>query len=216
MDESYGEVTWEMLRQAVRAIQLQQPAESYEQLYKACENLCRNKMSQFVYERLSGEVESHVKSVLDAILVRTSDIASFLTFLNMSWQQFVQQMKMIRQIFLYLDRVYVLNTPGVVSVFDLGLNLWRSYVATHAEVRRQLVKGLLAMIEQERSGDTIDRGVIYSLVRMLCDLQIYEATFQEPLLHATTIFYTKLGETLQATVIKEPFFIAPFLIVQLM
>jgi len=32
---------------------------------------------------------------------------------------------MIRQIFLYLDRVYVLSTPSIVSVFDMGLNLWR-------------------------------------------------------------------------------------------
>jgi cullin 4 len=39
------------------------------------------------------------------------------------------------QVFLYMDRSYVVATPGVRSLFDMGLQLFRTHLARHREVR---------------------------------------------------------------------------------
>jgi cullin-4 len=56
---------------------------------------------------------------------------------------------MIRSIFLYLDRTYVLQTPAR-SIWDTGLRLFRQHVAGHPEVERKMVSSLLHLIDTER------------------------------------------------------------------
>ena len=43
----------------------------------------------------------------------------------------------IRQIFLYLDRSYVIAASGVRSLFEMGLQLFRTHLAAHPEVSHQ-------------------------------------------------------------------------------
>ena len=50
------------------------------------------------------------------------------------WQDHCSQMLTIRRIFLYLDRSYVINTSGVRSLFEMGLQLFRAHLGHHAEV----------------------------------------------------------------------------------
>lgn len=50
------------------------------------------------------------------------------------WEHHCNQMLTIRQIFLYLDRSYVINTSGVRSLYEMGLQLFRNHLAQHPEV----------------------------------------------------------------------------------
>lgn len=43
-------------------------------------------------------------------------------------------MLIIRSIFLYLDRTYVISTSGVRSLFEMGLQLFGGHLAQHPEV----------------------------------------------------------------------------------
>ena len=43
----------------------------------------------------------------------------------------------IRQIFLYLDRSYVIAASGVRSLFEMGLQLFRTHLAAHPEVTHE-------------------------------------------------------------------------------
>lgn len=45
-------------------------------------------------------------------------------------------------------------------------------------VQTRIVDGLLLLIEKERQGDTVDRTLLKSLLRMLSDLQIYRDAFE--------------------------------------
>lgn len=90
------------------------------------------------------------------------------------WLSHCQQMIMIRSIFLYLDRTYVLQNPTVHSIWDMGLDLFRNHIALNNMVQKRTVEGLLFLIEKERNGDTVDRTLLKSLLRMLSDLQIYQ------------------------------------------
>ena len=50
------------------------------------------------------------------------------------WQDHCEQMLTIRQIFLYLDRTYVISTSSVRSLFEMGLQLFGGHLARHPEV----------------------------------------------------------------------------------
>ena len=39
----------------------------------------------------------------------------------------------LRSIFLYLDRTHAISTAGVRSLFEMGLQLFRSHLAAHPE-----------------------------------------------------------------------------------
>ena len=51
-----------------------------------------------------------------------------------TWEDVCAQMLTIRQIFLYLDRSYVIAASGVRSLFEMGLQLFRTHLAAHPEV----------------------------------------------------------------------------------
>merc|ERR1719270_2724176 len=102
-------------------------------------------------------------------------------------------MIMTRSIFLFLDRTYVLQHPGILSIWDLGLDTFRRHILTHQLVQTRTVEGILMLIEQERHGDMVDRSLLKSLLRMLADLQIYQEAFEKKFLAATEKLYSAEG-----------------------
>ena len=68
-----------------------------------------------------------------------------------------RQMHTLRSIFLYLDRTYVMQTVAKRSLWEMGLQIFRSHLHARAEVTRKTVHGLLSLIESERNGDQVAR-----------------------------------------------------------
>ena len=55
---------------------------------------------------------------------------------------------------------------------DLGLELFRVHIMTNSVVQSRTISGILELIERERNGEAVDRQLLKSLLRMLCDLQV--------------------------------------------
>ncbi|OXB80585.1 UNVERIFIED_CONTAM: hypothetical protein H355_014928 [Colinus virginianus] len=81
---------------------------------------------------------------------------------------------MIRSIFLFLDRTYVLQNSMLPSIWDMGLELFRNHVISDKQVQNKTIDGILLLIERERSGEAVDRSLLRSLLSMLSDLQVPE------------------------------------------
>lgn len=77
---------------------------------------------------------------------------------------------------------------------DMGLDLFRNHIALNNIVQKRTVEGLLMLIEKERNGDSVDRTLLKSLLRMLSDLQIYQTAFEEKFLMATKQLYQAEGQ----------------------
>lgn len=192
LPEDYELNTWKVLQQAVQAIQQSKPVESsLEELYKTCENLCHQKFGDNLYKRLSAEVEIHVKNVVHGLLNKSED--GFLEAVHTAWSDHCRQMIMIRSIFLYLDRTFALQTLGVSTIWELGLDLWRRLAMNSLEIRSKVLGGILALIERERNGETTSH-LIMSLLRMLSDIQMYNSVFETPFLQASRLYYHVEGE----------------------
>eukprot|EP00118_Oscarella_pearsei_P010943 m.69945 g.69945 ORF g.69945 m.69945 type:complete len:795 (+) comp35648_c0_seq13:32-2416(+) len=195
--ENYYDLAWETLRGAVKAIYLQTPIrESLEELYKAVENVCSHKIGPKLYERLRQECEVHAREHFKVICGKGAmDFVGFLKLLDKCWQEHCSQMIMIRSIFLFLDRTYVMQSTGVLSIWDMGLELFKIHIAGQVEVKKRAVDGLLYLIGRERSGESVSRSLLKSLLRMFIDLQMYSDDFEAPFLVATDQLYAVEGRT---------------------
>ena len=199
MPENYHEVSWNKLKEAVVAIQSSKSiATPREELYREVGNMCSYKMAPKIYSKLESLCVDHVKNTIGPSLdADNMDSLSFLKSLDAAWQSHCRQMIMIRSIFLYLDRTYVLQNPSVTSIWDMGLELFRSHIVSpSSKVQYKTVDGILNLIEKERNGDAVDRGLLKSLLRMLSDLQIYIKVFEGRFLKETEEFYAKEGQKL--------------------
>ncbi|XP_068436054.1 cullin-4A isoform X1 [Clinocottus analis] len=195
--ENYTEDTWLKLRDAVGAIQNSTSIKyNLEELYQAVENLCSYKVSPTLYKQLRQVCEDHVQAQIKQFREESLDNLSFLKRMNRCWQDHCRQTIMIRSIFLFLDRTYVLQNSLLPSIWDTGLELFRTHIVSDSAVQKRTVDGILEQIELERNGETVDRSLIRSLLGMLSDLQVYKDSFEERFLLETNRLYATEGQQL--------------------
>uniref|UniRef100_A0A8C8C1H7 Cullin-4B n=1 Tax=Oncorhynchus tshawytscha TaxID=74940 RepID=A0A8C8C1H7_ONCTS len=205
LPENYTHETWQKLKEAVEAIQNSTSIKyNLEELYQAVENLCSHKISARLYKQLRVVCEDHIKAQIDQFreypfLFKNTFIfiiTLFLKKIDNCWQDHCRQMIMIRSIFLFLDRTYVLQNSMLPSIWDMGLELFRFYIISDMKVQSKTIYGILLLIERERSGETIDRSLLRSLLSMLSDLQIYQDSFEQRFLEETNRLYAAEGQRL--------------------
>ncbi|KAK7805729.1 hypothetical protein U0070_010950 [Myodes glareolus] len=130
--------------------------------------------------------------------IRTDSLDSvlFLKKINTCWQDHCRQMIMIRSIFLFLDRTYVLQNSMLPSIWDMGLELFRNHIISDRMVQSKTIDGILLLIGRERSGEAVDRSLLRSLLSMLSDLQVYKDSFELKFLEETNCLYAAEGQRL--------------------
>jgi len=96
------------------------------------------------------------------------------------WSKYCQQMGTIRSIFLYLDRTYVIQNSTVRSLWEMGLGLFRKHLTPCDEVSNKLTNGILKLIECERTGDMVNRGLLKSLLRMYSAMEVRSLAWPSP------------------------------------
>uniref|UniRef100_A0A8C5U8E9 Cullin-4B n=1 Tax=Malurus cyaneus samueli TaxID=2593467 RepID=A0A8C5U8E9_9PASS len=192
LPENYTDETWQKLKEAVEAIQNSTSIKyNLEELYQAVENLCSYKISANLYKQLRQICEDHIKAQIHQFREYP-----FLAKIDKCWQDHCRQMIMIRSIFLFLDRTYVLQNSMLPSIWDMGLELFRTHIISDQKVQNKTIDGILLLIERERNGEAIDRSLLRSLLSMLSDLQIYQDSFEHRFLEETNRLYAAEGQRL--------------------
>ncbi|RLN48457.1 hypothetical protein BBJ28_00009359 [Nothophytophthora sp. Chile5] len=197
LPESFEEDTWKKLEAAVHAVHAKQTtALSREELYRSVEDMCTWKMASRLYTRLGETCAAHIRSRVEQLLQHTGgDVNLFLEAVHTLWEDHCEDMLVIRTIFLYLDRTYVMQTPHIASIWDMGLNLVRENLVQRRSLETKLIDALLELVEHERKGEAITRSYLYNLLRMLLSLHLYHADFETPFLMASERFYLQEGAT---------------------
>ncbi|XP_071069526.1 cullin-4B-like [Dasypus novemcinctus] len=195
--EKYTEKTWKKLKEAVQAIQKNTSVKySLEELYQHVENLCSYNLSANLYQQLRLLCEEHIKAQIHQFREDSLDTEPFLKKMDKCWQDHGRQMVMIRNIFLFLDRTYVFQISVLSSIWDMGLELFKSFIICDQKVQSRTIEGILLLIEKERNGGMVDRCLIQRLLTMLSDLQIYQESFENKFLEESSSFYAAEGKKL--------------------
>uniref|UniRef100_A0A7N4PHA9 Cullin-4B n=1 Tax=Sarcophilus harrisii TaxID=9305 RepID=A0A7N4PHA9_SARHA len=153
-------------------------------------------ISAKLYKQLRQICEEHIRTQIHQFREDSLDSVLFLKKIDKCWHNHCRQMSMIRSIFLYLDRTYVLQNSMLPSIWDMGLELFRTHIINDQTVQNRTIEGILLLIDRERNGEAIDRSLLRSLLSMLSDLQIYQDSFEQRFLEETNQLYAAEGQRL--------------------
>jgi len=212
MDERYVENIWALLKNAIQEIQKKNNSGlSFEELYRNAYTMVLHKHGERLYNGLREVVTQHLESKVRQDVL-TSLHNNFLQTLNQAWNDHQTSMVMIRDILMYMDRVYV-QQNNVDNVYNLGLIIFRDQVVRYGGIRDHLRLTLLEMVVRERRGEKVDRTAIKAACQMLMILGIesravYEEDFERPFLIQSAEFYKMesqkfLGENSASVYIKK-------------
>ncbi|XP_069999236.1 cullin-3 [Penaeus vannamei] len=193
MDERYVENIWQLLKSAIQEIQKKNNSGlSFEELYRNAYTMVLHKHGERLYTGLRDVVTQHLENKVRADVLASLQ-NNFLQTLNHAWNDHQTSMVMIRDILMYMDRVYV-QQNNVDNVYNLGLIIFRDQVVRHGCIRDHLRETLLDMVMRERRGEVVDRLAIKNAAQMLIVLGIesravYEEDFERPFLAQSAEFY---------------------------
>merc|ERR1719193_1155735 len=151
-----------------------------------------HKHGERLYSGLKEVVTNHLEmKVRHDVLQALNN--NFLQTLNAAWNDHQTSMVMIRDILMYMDRVYV-QQNNCENVYNLGLVIFRDKVVRYGGIGNHLRITLLDMIMKERRGEVIDRLAIKNACQMLMMLgietrNVYEEDFESHFLKQSAEFY---------------------------
>ena len=198
MDPNYAENTWNLLKNAIHEIHRQNASGlSFEELYRNAYNMVLHKYGDLLYRGLREVVHEHLKSV--AVLVASSNDQDFLPELQQAWNCHKMSMMMIRDILMYMDRVYVMAN-NVPTVYDLGLYFFLEDVARCPDIKGRLLESVLTLVENERNGELVSVSLLKTVTSMWIDIgvnhqNVYEEDFENHFLMASSRFYMIEAQT---------------------
>ncbi|CAH8493822.1 unnamed protein product [Dicrocoelium dendriticum] len=201
MDERLVNQIWEQLKMAIIEIQKKNNSGlSFEELYRNAYTLVLQKHGERLYAGTKALVSEHMIRVRDSIVDNLNN--KFLSFLNSAWKDHQTAMVMIRDILMYMDRVYV-GQNNLPSVYKMGMTAFCNLVLRYSVIREHLNKTLLDMVRRERRGEVISRSQIREACQMFVQLgvgslSVYLEDFELPFLEQSREFYRSESEAFLA------------------
>lgn len=177
------------------------PRVPLERLYRGVEDLCTHGQAEHLYKRLRSQCEAHLTgTVLADIRAETlgaSDI-DILRAVHQQWLVWVRQSSVIRSVFSYLDRAFLINERSLPQINDMLISRFRRMVfdsakkgdartAATTDIAAQegpgnkVLAGMCQLVEQDRRSDAaFDAALLRNAVSMLHIFNVY-GSFFEPL-----------------------------------
>ncbi|KAK1308577.1 Cullin-3A [Acorus calamus] len=189
LDPKYAEKTWKILEHAIEEIYNHNASGlSFEELYRNAYNMVLHKYGEKLYSGLVTTMTSHLKNISREVELAQGGF--FLEELNRKWEDHRKALQMIRDILMYMDRTFVPSAQKT-PVNDLGLNLWRDNIVRSPKIQARLKNTLLELVERERTGEVINRGLMRNVIQMLKELgpNVYQEDFEKPFLDVSADFY---------------------------
>lgn len=187
--KAYLEKTWGQLDAALATIFKDgQDRLSKEDLYRGVENVCRQGGASTLFARLDGRCRTHVERDMRDRLVRTAGDSSNVQFLSAvidTWKLWKQEMGIIRAIFFFMDRSYLLSSSKP-TLSELTPQLFRDVIFNHAALKLKIVEGACDLVATERSRPLAgDDDTFRQAVDMFNELSIYTSSFEPQFLGAS-------------------------------
>lgn len=192
LPENYAAVEWAKLQCSVNCIQTsEKPKLHFEELYRIVENLCTYNYKNFLLENLCNMLQSYLSVVFERLYFCDTDLLSCLAA---EWATFQDQIKLIKNIFLYMDCSK--NSVKSTTVTCVSSNLFKSTIILNPILKIKIIDDILTDIQSERIGNIINKKLIKTLLCILMELQAYDEIFKPKFLEITSMFYEEEGKLL--------------------
>lgn len=179
--KAYLEKVWGQLDVALAHIfKDAQDGFSKEDLYRSVENVCRQGGASTLYSRLESRCRQHVERDMRDLLVQNAgqENVQVLSAVLKEWARWKEQMVVIRSIFFFMDRSYLLSSSKT-NLADLTPKLFREIVFNADGLKEKVIEGACDLVETERRQQTsADQELFKQAVSMFHELSVYTANFE--------------------------------------
>ncbi|KAI1180386.1 ubiquitin ligase subunit CulD [Nemania sp. FL0916] len=209
--EHYYERKHAELSTALVAIfQQQPPRQPLETLYRGVEDICRHGDARALVEVLRSQCESHLDgpvrlSIMDG---GGSSNVDMLRSVHKHWVVWNAQSTIIRSVFSYLDRSFLLNNKDFQQINDMAIALFRKTVFVSIQQSSlgpgaKSLAGICDLVDYDRRGDPrFDPALLHDAISMLKVLNIYTKSFEHRFLKTSSVFLHSFAEELSASSLK--------------
>ncbi|RPB15968.1 ubiquitin ligase subunit CulD [Morchella conica CCBAS932] len=200
--DAYFTATWGALDAALGAIFAGvKIAASLEELYRGVENICRAERGQQLAERLRRRMDAYVGGKLKAEVEVGVDGGEVVREVERAWRRWNEQLGMIRSIFLYLDRSYLLPSIKEKPIETIGLDIFRKHIATDATLEPLFLRGIFILIDTDRRTDSDGATpaqshnipLLLSCIRMISNLGMYNHAFEPQFITFSRTYFSQLA-----------------------
>ncbi|KAK4056958.1 hypothetical protein OIO90_001858 [Microbotryomycetes sp. JL221] len=128
----------------------------------------------------------------------TNQLDQWLQTFQTESKQFLNQILLIRAVFLFLDRTFVLHNKDLLSIWDLGLDLFRHCVLEDEGIATAVMQGLCSLVTRERDGTDVPNTLLQSIISLLNTFSgnVHSNLFVTPFLTLTQSYYKEEGNRL--------------------
>ncbi|RUP51948.1 hypothetical protein BC936DRAFT_144264 [Jimgerdemannia flammicorona] len=135
---------------------------------------------------------------------------SLLQYYTKQWSKYTSASGYVHHVFRYLNRHWVKREieegrkNDVFDVYTLALVSWKNHMFVH--VQHNVMTAVLKLIERQRNGESIETGLIKSIVESFVslglddndssklNLEVYKKFFEEPFVRDTEVYYKTESE----------------------
>ncbi|KAJ8602809.1 hypothetical protein CTAYLR_002580 [Chrysophaeum taylorii] len=171
----------------------------YVQTYTTCYNMCTQRSpynwSEQLYQRHGETICQYLtQTVLPALRHQRADF--LLVELTKRWANHKIMNRWMQKFFMYLDRYYVKH-HSLPTLDVAGLKHFKTLV--YNEVKKDAVAAMIALVDAERDGAIVDRGLVKNCVELLeamgmGSLDAYVSDLEDQLLASTKEYYKKKSQ----------------------
>ncbi|KAJ2516752.1 hypothetical protein GGI11_003358 [Coemansia sp. RSA 2049] len=179
----------------------------FEELYRIGYNLVLSKNGPLVYDGVKGVLETHLLDCVHKGILKNMETASasptianneaLLSSVRMLWSEHVTAMLIIKDILMYVDKVYV-KSAHLPSVYEMGMHVFRDKVllAANGRLNTGVKQAILRQIDYERRGNEVNRSTLRSIADMFIELMdatrlrpLYETVLEPQIISESIAFY---------------------------
>lgn len=160
---------------------------SMEELYKGVEIACRQNRAPLLYKKLCSRCSAHVSDHVKGSLLRSAESNSDIEALSAvvrAWSIWNKQLETIRSIFFYLDRSYLLHSPLLPSLEEMGTDEFRNHIFLNMQLKPKVLQGACDLVGADRDGsqDVSGEPLFRDAIKMFHALTVYTKFFEPKLM----------------------------------
>lgn len=186
IDEYYNRVLGQLDAALSAIFSGQKLPYSMEELYKGVEITCRQGRAPALYdelcERCSGHISGRVKDALLQTVNASSNVGTLDAVVH-AWTSWEKQLEVIRSIFFYLDRSYLLHSASKPSIEGMGTIEFRKHIFMAEQLHLRILQGACDLVGSDRQSnqDARSEAIFRDAIKMFHALTVYTKFF-EPIL----------------------------------
>jgi hypothetical protein len=190
LPSDFQEKSWSSLAAFLQAVYTLSPLNvSKEELYRLVNNLCLHDFSDWLFNNFLTSLTGHIAEVMAQLSALECTLPEFVGRVLVAWREHNEMIGHVRDVFLYLERVFILPKKGNRTISDLGISLLKQELEVRLSLKERIVRSSLELIDQERRMELDHSQMLKELLSLACSLGFYESHFEGKFISQTAQFY---------------------------